>query len=116
MDETAGLFSNSFMFVVILAGMASLIWMLVEQRRPVSWTTAVWLLPMLWMLIFYGALALQVDPIHNDPALRVALFRPGFFFFFVFVVLDKLNGRINLLIDSALRGVECFLASMRRKS
>ena len=114
MDDST-MFSNGFMFLVVLLGMVALIAMLITQKHPFPWTTAVWLLPMLWMLMFYGILAFQIAPFNNDPALRVALFRPGFAFFFIFVILDKLNGRVNIFIDFVVRGVECFLASMRRK-
>lgn len=113
MDDTV--FSNSFMFISILIGMATLVWMLATSKHQFPWTTAVWLLPMLWMLIFYGILAFQIEPINSDPALRVSLYRPGFFFFFVFVILDKLNGRVNLFLDRISQGVSCFLASIRRK-
>lgn len=116
MDENTGLFSNVFMFVIMMAGMATLIWMLRTTKRQFPWTTAVWLLPMFWMAVFYGILVFQIEPIHSDPTLRVALYRPGFFFFFLFVILDKLNGRVNLFLDSILQGVSCFWASMHRKS
>lgn len=118
LEESGIALSSWVMLITMILGFLATLWIVYWQRKKFgrfNWTTAAWLLPTLYLIIFYAILALQIEPIASNPYLRVALFRPGFWFLFVFVVMDKLNGQVIIFIDSINEGVKCFLASMRHK-
>ncbi len=64
------------------------------------------LVPLFELAVYYGCVAAEVDPVHNDPAMRLALFRPGLWFSVMFFCLHLVNGRLNRMLDKVLLTIQ----------
>ncbi len=81
--------------------------------KKTDYLVAAWILPLLWITVFYGLLALNCEPLNDSADLRVVFYRPGMFFLLVFVCVHFFNGRVNEAIEKVHRQVAAWIQRFR---
>ncbi len=100
-----GYFTDTLM---ALASFASLIGAAFYAFRKHDYLVAAWMLPLLWIAIFYTVIATGCA-LDSDAELRVILYRPGMFFLLVFMTLHFFNGRVNRAIEKVHQRVTAWI-------
>ena len=88
--------SDALMLLAVIVTMGAALHF---ARRKRDYLVAAWVGPLLWLAAYYAILLFEVDPVHDNPELRMFVYRPGMLLMLLFVTLHLLNGKINLLID-----------------
>ncbi len=101
-----GFFTDALM--AIASGL-SIIGAAFYAHRKRDYLVAAWTLPLLWIAVFYAALAVNCEPLNSSADLRVVFYRPGMFFLLIFMGLHFFNGRVNNAIEKVHRQVTAWI-------
>ena len=93
-------------YVMFLMTATALVSSLYYAFKKHSWIVGSWSIPLFWITLFYLVLTLNIEPINSNMDIRLSVFRPAQFFFYLGVIVYLANGRFNQMIDSAVEKVK----------